>query len=238
MATYNGAKYIKQQLDSILNQLGERDELIISDDGSKDHTIELISSYDDSRIKIFTNDSIKIFKHGRYIANFENALNHTSGDIIFFADQDDIWLDGKITCMVEALNTCDLVVSDCKIVNQYLQTIYPSYFSHNQSEFHLFQAFERNPYLGCTMAFKRKLLDYALPFPNCINGHDLWIGILAEMYFKVGIIHEPTILYRRHDLNVSNKEDKEALSLLQKATIASEMLMEAVKFSKNIHLSK
>lgn len=238
MATYNGAKYIKEQIESILHQLKEEDELIISDDGSTDSTLEIVKSFHSNQIKIFSNQLNKKFKHGQYISNFENALNYVTGDILFFADQDDIWLDGKVNKMVEQLNNCDLVVSDCKIVDKHLQIIYPSYFEYNQSEFQLFKAFDRNPYLGCTMAFKRHLLELALPFPTCINGHDLWLGILAQMNYKVGVINEPTILYRRHDLNVSNKENKKELTLLQKANIASEMLHAAVEISNNIHFSR
>ena len=91
IATYNGERYIREQLDSILSQLSLDDEVIISDDGSKDSTIEIISSYLDSRIKVFKNNG----KHG-YVGNFENALNHSSGDFIFLSDQDDIWELQKI----------------------------------------------------------------------------------------------------------------------------------------------
>ena len=231
MATYNGAKYIKKQIESILCQLKEGDELIISDDGSTDATLEIVQSFDTPKIKFFPNQIEKRFKHGQYIANFENALIQASGDILFFADQDDIWLNDKIDKMIEGLNNCELVVSDCKIVDENLQTIYESYFQFNQSDFNLFKSFNRNPYLGCTMAFKSRLLDLALPFPNCISGHDLWLGILAEMYFKVGIINQPTILYRRHDLNVSNKANKIEPTIREKSTIAIEMLTAAMNVS-------
>lgn len=90
MATYNGEEYIKEQLESILCQLGEMDEIIISDDGSTDNTLNIIESYNDSRIKIHINTG----KHG-FVYNFENALQKAKGEYIFLSDQDDIWLPEK-----------------------------------------------------------------------------------------------------------------------------------------------
>ena len=90
IATYNGEKYIKEQLDSILPQLKKLDEIIISDDKSKDKTLKIIKTLNDSRIKIFTNP-----KKG-LISNFENAITKSSGDYIFLSDQDDIWHENKI----------------------------------------------------------------------------------------------------------------------------------------------
>ena len=84
MATYNGEKYLREQVGSILTQLGENDELVVSDDGSTDSTIDILKSYNDPRIKIFINTG----RHG-VNSNFENALRHADGDYIFLSDQDD-----------------------------------------------------------------------------------------------------------------------------------------------------
>ena len=97
MATYNGAKYIKEQLDSIIPQLREDDELIVSDDASKDDTLKIVQSYNDPRIKIFHNEN-----HG-VAHNFENAMRQATGDLIYFADQDDVWLPGKLDKMEKFL---------------------------------------------------------------------------------------------------------------------------------------
>ena len=85
IATYNGGKYISKQIDSILNQLSDSDEVIVSDDGSKDDTLDIITAFHDKRIEVFKNDG----RHG-VVPNFENALSKAKGDIIFFSDQDDI----------------------------------------------------------------------------------------------------------------------------------------------------
>ena len=104
MATYNGERYIKRQIDSILYQLGEDDELIISDDGSTDRTLEIIKKYNDSRIKIYEHikkaelSKVKKLRNFYYAtSNFENALIHSRGEYIFLADQDDIWESEKVT---------------------------------------------------------------------------------------------------------------------------------------------
>ena len=89
MATYNGEKYIREQIDSILPQLSDSDELVISDDGSSDSTIDIIQGYNDRRIRLYHNT-----RHG-VTWNFENALRQSRGDVIFLADQDDVWKPGK-----------------------------------------------------------------------------------------------------------------------------------------------
>ena len=89
--TYNGAKYIKEQLDSILSQLGESDEVIISDDSSSDATLDIIKALNDSRIVILEGGKFR-----SPIFNVENAMKHSSGSFIFLSDQDDVWLPNKI----------------------------------------------------------------------------------------------------------------------------------------------
>ncbi len=91
IATYNGAKYINKQVESILLQLGIDDEIVVSDDGSIDQTISILESFGDERIKIFRNTG----RHG-VVSYFENALNHSSGEVIFLSDQDDIWNKKKL----------------------------------------------------------------------------------------------------------------------------------------------
>ena len=114
MATHNGARYIKEQIDSILPQLAEGDELIVSDDGSKDDTIEIIEQYADPRIKVFRyQHPVKFTDHfatHRYASrNFENAMSHAKGDIVFLCDQDDVWTSDKVAKCVEALKDAILV---------------------------------------------------------------------------------------------------------------------------------
>ena len=110
IATYNGVNYIREQLVSILCQLSSHDEIIISDDGSTDNTIDVLESIRDLRIKIIYNKG----RHG-VVPNFENALRNSTGDFIFFADQDDIWDEHKVARCMTALKDADLVVHNANV---------------------------------------------------------------------------------------------------------------------------
>lgn len=213
MATYNGEKYIKEQIDSILPQLGEGDELVISDDSSVDRTVEIVQSYKDKRIKLFTNQ-----KFHSPIFNFEFALKQAKGDIIFLSDQDDVWLPNKVEEMSKCLSNYDLVVSDCSVVDKDLKLIRSSFMnwksSHEGGRFikHLY----KNPYLGCCMAFRNRLLKSAIPFPSHIAMHDIWLGLMALIGFKVYFLNIPLIKYRRHGNNASPASEKSHYSLSYK----------------------
>jgi len=201
IATYNGEKYIMEQLLSILKQIKDDDEVIISDDGSKDKTIEIIQSLHDSRIKIYQN----IGKHG-FTHNFENALNHVNGDYIFLSDQDDIWLDNKVEVVMKEFKNCDLVIHDCKTINDHMEIIQNSRFNAFNIKKSFIQHLIKSRYLGCCMAFNKKMLETILPFPKNekLVEHDIWIAAVGLLYFRTKLIYQPLILYRRHDKNVSD----------------------------------
>ncbi len=215
IATYNGEKYIKEQLESILVQLSEKDEVIISDDHSNDETLKVLNSFKDSRIKIYFNDGIK-----GYVPNFENALKKSSGDIIFFSDQDDIWLPNKVKKCLKVLKEKDLVVTNAKVINEKMEIIEESLFEVVNTKTGLFNNWVKNRYYGCCIAFRREILKKVLPFPKRyeICSHDRWIPLICEMYYKVGLIEEPLLLYRRHENNVSCFK-KSNNSLLKKISV-------------------
>jgi len=202
MATYNGEKYIYEQTRSILDQLAAGDELIVSDDGSTDNTISVLESFKDNRIKIFRNKGNK-----GPVGNFQNALENTKGDYIFLADQDDVWFDNKIAVMVSYLDKYDVVNCDCKIVDNNLSTLKESFFEHHHSGSGFIKNFKRNTYMGNSMAFKKALLPLILPFPANIPNHDLWIGVVADLFYKPYFIPQILGLHRRHDSNASNTFD-------------------------------
>lgn len=210
MATYNGEKYIKDQLDSILLQLRENDEIIISDDGSSDTTIEIVKSYADTRIKVFHNS----FKN--LILNFEFALKQAKGDYVFLSDQDDIWLPNKVEVTLECLIRHDIVVSNCKVVNQDLEIINESFFELNNSRQGLISNLIKNSYLGCCLAFRKGILIKALPFPKAIPMHDIWLGFVSELFYNVKFIEEPLMLYRRHGANESPTGEGSPFSIYEK----------------------
>lgn len=201
--TYNGEKYIKEQLDSILSQLGENDEVIISDDSSSDSTLHIIKSFRDDRIKIYPNNHFK-----SPIFNLENALEKASGDYIFLSDQDDIWLDQKVYKCLDLLKTSDCVLSDAIVVDSNKNTLYESFFKKNKSKPGFLRNIIKNSYIGCCMCFNKKILKMILPFPKNLPMHDIWIGLISEKMGKVVFFEEPMIFYRRHGENASFSSEK------------------------------
>lgn len=198
LASYNGGKYIRKQIESILKQIGENDELIISDDGSTDDTLMIINSFGDRRIILFENQGFS-----NHIKNFNFCLSKAKGDYIFLSDQDDVWLDNKVKVMMEGLIINDLVLSNCILIDGDNEPIkgFEGFSHFNRTGF--FKNFYKNCYLGCCMAFNRKVLKYSLPFPKYINSHDMWIGLVAEVVGKCSIIPDKLIYFRRHGKNFS-----------------------------------
>lgn len=218
MALCNGERFLRQQLDSILPYLKVGDELVISDDGSKDSSIRIVKSYQNSFIRLLPAGTF-----GYPSANFEYALTHCQNEIIFLADQDDIWHPAKIPLMINALENADLAVCDCRMVDEQLNVIAPSFFDWNRSKKGLVNNVIRNSFVGCCMAFRKKTLERALPFPDKISAHDLWIGLVAEKYFRVKFI--PTILvdYRRHENAFSSTGQSSRSSIGQKVKFRYEL---------------
>jgi glycosyltransferase involved in cell wall biosynthesis len=202
MATYNGEKYIYQQAKSILDQLSVNDELVVSDDGSTDDTLKILEKFNDKRISIYKNTGLR-----GPVGNFQNGLAHVNGDYIFLADQDDIWFNTKIKKMVALLAEYDVVVCDCSIVDDDLKVIKPSYFEHANSGPGFFKNFKRNTYMGNCMGFGKKMLALILPFPPAIPNHDLWIGVVADLFYKPYFVNEVLGMHRRHESNASNTFD-------------------------------
>lgn len=193
VTTYNGERFIEQQIRSILSQVAAEDEVIVSDDGSTDNTLKIIDSIGDKRIRV-RHSTAHYFKD-----NFIEALREAKGDIIFLADQDDVWLPGKYEKCVEELKEVDLVCTNSRMTDGDLKVIEPNFFSIYHSGPGILKNALNNTYYGSCMAFRRTLLDYALPMPVTREiGHDIWLGLVAEMTGKVRFIDTPYLLYRRH----------------------------------------
>lgn len=200
IATYNGEKFISQQLVSILSQLADNDEIIISDDGSKDNTINIINSFKDNRITLVVNSG----NHG-YTPNFMNALKNAKGDYIFLSDQDDVWLPNKVDICVEYLKTNDAVFHDAFVVDSNNNIIQDSLTYTRPSYSSLIGNLYKMGHLGCCTAFRRKIIDYAIPFPSNYDlcSHDDWLVEMSCAFGKVANIKDKLIYYRRHGNNTS-----------------------------------
>ncbi len=235
MATYNGEKYIKEQIDSILSQLSLGDELIISDDMSTDSTRNIIKSFEDERVHLYLHRK----NHG-FVKNFENALRHAKGDVIFLSDQDDIWFPNKVKRTLEELERVDFTVSDCRTVDKNGQVISDSRIRDFNIKTGFWRLMIKTRYLGCCMAFKRSILRAVLPFPNnsLYLEHDLWIAAVAECYFKTSLIDEPLIIYRRHGDNASSGGVGKENSLLIKLRRRVYRIIQLIKIRKKVKAIK
>ncbi len=217
MAAYNGAKYIRRQLVSILNQLGPYDQLIVVDDGSTDNTVQIIKSFKDSRIQLHIN-AVNI----GVVRTFERALRLSQGDLIFLSDQDDRWYDNKISIIRNMFSSqcIDLIIHNAVIVEGN-HIINSSLFKYVNSSAGIIKNFISNTYTGCCMAFKRDILSKVLPIP-AKKGifHDAWIGILAEYYgYKIDFLDVPLVEFNRHDQNVSTIKRRKIILILQERLV-------------------
>mgnify|MGYP006076023129 FL=1 len=212
MASYNGSRYIKNQLKSILGQLAKNDQLVIVDDCSFDSTVSIIESLKDPRIKLFKNT-----RNIGVVGTFNRALKNAHGDIILLSDQDDEWLDNKVSFIRNFFisNNIDMVVHDAKIM-QGGNIVTNSLFKQIGSSGGLFKNIYSNSYTGCCMAFRRSILRKVLPIPNKKGiFHDAWIGIVAKFYkFRIIFIATPLIFYNRHESNVSTMKRRSILKII------------------------
>ena len=210
IATYNGEKFIRKQLLSVLSQISDTDEVIVSDDGSTDSTLEAIRQIGAKNVRIISNKG----QHG-YTPNFENALKQAKGDVIFLCDQDDLWAENKVSCCLLHLQCNDLVISDARLIDAHDKEIGTSFFALRHSKAGFLANLVRFSYIGCCIAFKRNVLNYALPFPpkHRYCTHDNWIALVAMAFFKTKIINEKLVNYRRHEANTSAGGLKKTTSL-------------------------
>lgn len=211
MASYNGARFIEEQIISILNQLGINDELIISDDGSTDETINIIKRIEDDRIKLVVNKGER-----GYTKNFENALKNATGEIFFLSDQDDVWLPTKVSKCIDVLKTSNFVMSDAYLTDTNLNRKEYTHFDCHNVKKGFFINLLKTRYVGAFMAFDKNVYDYIMPFPkkSKLSPHDYWITLVVESKFKTTLIHEPLVLYRRHDSNLTGKRQGRTLYLM------------------------
>jgi len=223
MATYNGEKYLRPQIDSILKQLSEKDELIISDDGSTDGTIGIIESYQDRRIRLFHST------HKNLIFNFENALEQASGDIIFLSDQDDIWFNEKVRRYKENIDKNLLVFSNAAMFQDNNINDYELFFKNQNKKTGLWNNLIKVKFLGATLAFKKEVLTKALPFPKNIPMHDIWMGLVAESMGSTHYMDEPLIYYRRHENVASTTGAASQNSFLKKVKIRMNLVLGLLK---------
>ncbi len=209
LATYNGEKYVDEQIKSILNQTYKNFNLIISDDCSKDDTPNILKKYEkiDDRVKVYlqkTNLGV--------VKNIEFLLKQVTNDFYMLSDQDDVWLKEKAEKSIEKLKkeNADLVFGDLEVVDKTLNTIYPSFGDFmllNKKIKKYINSYKVN-YLyncvtGCTVLSKKTYIDKILPLPQNSKFliHDHWIGLIVALNGKLAYMSEKYIKYRQHGNN-------------------------------------
>lgn len=221
VATYNGAEYISGQLLSILKQLGPNDLVIMSDDASSDDTLARVRQINDPRIHILAHSD-----NVGYVGNFERALlrAQTEPDIgyVFLSDQDDIWVDDKVSRVVGRLRSNAPKAFLCHSVRLVDERLVPTDTCLETLEYDrkfLLKSFIRPQAFGCGMAFCRPLLDMILPFPKWVTyTHDHWIELCGVAHKTALKESKPLVLYRRHaqaltEIEIDGKAKKWLVSI-------------------------
>lgn len=197
MAVYNGEKYLREQLDSILKQLDSADELVISYNQSEDYTLDIISEYHSryENVIITKCDEIGV------IPNFDNALKHCSKDYIFLSDQDDVWTDDKVKKVMKRFREKNvlLVMHNCTYTDENLNDTGKDLFTDRKANRKFVNNLVKNTYQGSCMAFRAELIPLISPIPREVAMHDQWIGLIAEQAGHLSFLDEKLLLYRRHN---------------------------------------
>lgn len=204
IAAYQGEEYIAEQIESILPQLSADDEIVISDDKPNGQMGKIVQ-------KMAQEDPRIVYVHGKsrgIVANFTNAIRHCEGDVIFLCDQDDIWLPDKVIRVMEKMDEgADLVLHNAYITDKNLNIVDYSYFAIRDSDKGVIKNIGKNSYMGCCMAFKRKMLKYIMPIPKSIAMHDQWIGLVCDFFGKVALIDSQLIYHRMHGDNATRQRN-------------------------------
>lgn len=233
MAVYNAEKYIDEQIQSILPMLGGNDEIVISYDESSDNTWKIIKKYEEENPQIHC--YINQEKHG-VSGNFTNAARHCSGKYILFSDQDDVWLGDKINIMVKTLEetNADLAIHDGYLVDASLNKNSRTLFQISKATLNPVSNFYKGRFLGCCMAFRRKTMEYVLPFPDITDDfpHDIFAAILVEKLGKAVMVPECLIMHRLHENNETPKIRNPWYKIIRNRIILLMQLIERLKTQK------
>lgn len=204
MASYNGSAFIREQIESILNQLGTNDELVIVDDASTDETRQLIRAFTDPRIRL-----IEPVANQGYVRSFEQAVLASKGAFILLADQDDIWIEGRLERMLEALVRDYVVATNFDVLGGGPRPSIPRLRSQDSARRAANLAgilIGYRAYYGCGMGFRREFLGMFVPVPPYLReSHDLWIAIGGNMLGSMRHLDAPTLLRRIHGENATPK---------------------------------
>lgn len=208
MATYDGAAHVGEQVASILEQLGPHDEVVVVDDASRDDTLAVLATFDDQRLRVIASPANR-----GYVRAFESALRETRGDVVLLADQDDVWLPGRVALFGEALADHQVAASNLVLLGSGRPLRAPVggrpwRLRSADSERHVANVAGilagQRPYYGCAMGLRREALALALPFPAYLEeSHDLWLALYGNLAGSIVHLDEPTLQRRVHESNAT-----------------------------------
>ena len=246
LATYNGEKFLTQQLDSILSQTYENIKIYISDDKSSDSTAEILASYQKKfPKKVFY--SINENNVG-YVKNFEKLLNNCNEEYMALSDQDDIWMPEKLELQMQEMLSLEdayndgacLIHSDLFMIDVNEMLIQKSYFQYRgyaiKPEKDLGHILGPCGVMGNTILLNKKLKELILPFPDSLDLHDYWIGVNAELFGCRKTLFSQLVKYRIHQNNACNS--KEALQRKQHSFIDRDIRLPNLETKRKYFLPK
>ena len=206
MATYNGEKFLARQLRSILEQLGQDDEVIVVDDCSTDGTVETVRRLADRRITVHVND-----RNRGEVFSFGRAMRLAKNEFLFLSDQDDVWLPGRVSLMQRRLVEAgaDVVSSNFQWIDtddRPIEVTYEGVASRDSGRRlkNIVDIFlGKTNYFGCAMALRRDFVRVVAPIPSFVESHDLWIALASNVTGTNVHIDEKTLMKRKHANNVT-----------------------------------
>jgi len=222
--TYNGEKYLREQLDSIYAQTYKNIEVLAFDDGSTDKTVSILHEY---HLKFGLQYTVHAKNLG-FLKNGEYSLKACTGDYIAPSDQDDIWKEHKLEVLMNAINNNMLIYADSSTMDEQGTKFDDHYFG---SRWNLIEGNEPlkfvfgNSISAHAMLFKRELVDKALPLPDTMDFHDWWLVFCASCLDNIVLYPEPLVYYRRHDRQVTNVNKKKSYTLFKRFKFREQRLI-------------
>lgn len=213
LATYNGERFLREQIDSILNQDYPNLRVLARDDGSNDETVSILNEY-----ALRFPDRFRITGVPGSVGakdNFLLLMRESSAPYVCFADQDDVWLPDKVSKTTQVMQQLEsrwgvetplLVFTDLRVVDQQLRTLHESFWAYTKVDPNRIERLalllSQNVVTGCTAMLNRRLLELSLRMPREAFMHDHWVSLLASTIGRAGAVRSQTVLYRQHDRNV------------------------------------
>lgn len=218
MSTYNGVRWMDEQIESIVNQTYEDWRLVVRDDGSSDDTVERLREWQErlgDKMCMIEGRNVGVIK------SFEQLLMQCTADYCMFCDQDDVWKPEKVELTINEMKRMEhvnsgkaaMVFTSVDLVDGDLNPLGKTFFEENQFDFPFAMSFRNicvcNCVSGCTMMLNSRARKLVVPFSENVQMHDWWIAALVAKNGVVSVVETPTMLYRQHRGNICGSHKKQ-----------------------------